>query len=257
MNEKVKKYFWLKLDRNFMKRHDIKIIRSLENGTDYVIFYLILLLESIDHEGHLRFSATIPYDEKMLSTITDTNIDVVRSAVKLFKDLGLLEIQDDKTIYMTETQKMLGAESNWAKAKRDYRKKLATTETLQIEESVEIKEIEKPKPVTKRFVVPNQQEVEAYCKERKNTINAESFISFYESKGWLIGANKMKDWKAAIRTWENKRKETQAGKKEVKKPEWYGQYTENFDKKYTKEELEKENEEVKKIAEELFKWKEK
>lgn len=253
MNKKVKKYYWLKLDRNFLKRHDMKIIKAMPNGKDYIIFYLHLLLESIDHIGELRFSDTIPYDENMLSIITDTNIDIVRASIKIFKQLDLMQIWDDRTIYMTETQKMLGYETDYAKKKREYRKKLATTETLQIEESVEIKEIEKPKPVTKRFVVPNQQEVEAYCKERKNTINAESFISFYESKGWLIGANKMKDWKAAIRTWENKRKETQAGKKEVKKPEWYGQYTENFDKKYTKEELEKENEEVKKIAEELFK----
>jgi predicted phage replisome organizer len=71
-----RKYYWLKLDRNFFKRHDIRVIESMDNGKDYVLFYLKLLVESIDHEGQLRFSQTIPYDEKMLATITNMNVDI-------------------------------------------------------------------------------------------------------------------------------------------------------------------------------------
>ena len=56
----------------------------------------------------------------------------------------------------------------------------------------------------KRFVPPTLEEVTAYCKERGNNINPARFISFYESKGWLVGKNKMKDWKACIRTWEQR-----------------------------------------------------
>jgi len=61
-------------------------------------------------------------------------------------------------------------------------------------------------PKTTRFVKPTIEEVSAYCAERKNGINAEAFINFYESKGWKIGKNSMKDWKAAVRTWESKNK---------------------------------------------------
>jgi len=57
----------------------------------------------------------------------------------------------------------------------------------------------------KRFTPPTVEEVKAYCQERNNGIDAEAFVSFYESKGWLIGKNKMKDWKAAVRTWERSR----------------------------------------------------
>jgi len=57
-----------------------------------------------------------------------------------------------------------------------------------------------------RFSPPKVEEVDAYCKERNNGIDAEAFIAFYESKGWMVGKNKMKDWKAAVRTWEQKRK---------------------------------------------------
>lgn len=58
------------------------------------------------------------------------------------------------------------------------------------------------KSMSNIFIKPSLEEVNKYCKERNNGINAQSFIDFYESKGWMIGKNKMKDWKAAIRTWE-------------------------------------------------------
>ena len=70
-----KKYYWLKLQKDFFKRHDIQIIESMPNGKEYILFYLKLLAESVSHEGELRFSETIPYDEKMLSVVTNTNID--------------------------------------------------------------------------------------------------------------------------------------------------------------------------------------
>ena len=54
------------------------------------------------------------------------------------------------------------------------------------------------------FIKPTLSEVEGYCTKRNNNIDAEAFISFYESKGWLIGKNKMKDWKASVRTWEKR-----------------------------------------------------
>lgn len=61
----------------------------------------------------------------------------------------------------------------------------------------------------KRFIPPTIHEVDAYCRERGNNINAESFIDFYESKGWMVGKNKMKDWKACVRTWEQRNKKVQ------------------------------------------------
>ena len=59
----------------------------------------------------------------------------------------------------------------------------------------------------KHFYPPTLDEVKQYCEERKNNIDPMAFIDFYSSKGWMIGKNRMKDWKAAVRTWERKRKE--------------------------------------------------
>lgn len=57
------------------------------------------------------------------------------------------------------------------------------------------------------FIKPTIQEIKNYCIERNNKIDSERFFNYYESKGWMIGKNKMKDWKAAIRTWESRTKE--------------------------------------------------
>ena len=62
------------------------------------------------------------------------------------------------------------------------------------------------KPVrSKRFTPPEVKEVAAYCEERKNGIDAQHFVDYYEARGWMIGKNRMKDWKAAVRTWERNR----------------------------------------------------
>lgn len=54
----------------------------------------------------------------------------------------------------------------------------------------------------KRFIPPTVDEVASYCQERGNGIDPEAFVDFYASKGWMVGKNPMKDWKAAVRTWE-------------------------------------------------------
>ena len=59
----------------------------------------------------------------------------------------------------------------------------------------------------KRFTIPTPEEVQAYCDERKNEISGQQFCDFYSSKGWRVGSQPMKDWKAAVRTWEMRRKD--------------------------------------------------
>lgn len=62
------------------------------------------------------------------------------------------------------------------------------------------------------FSPPSLTEVKSYCSERENNVDPQGFIDFYEAKGWMIGKNKMKDWKAAVRTWERKEREDSGGR---------------------------------------------
>ena len=59
----------------------------------------------------------------------------------------------------------------------------------------------------KKFTIPTAEEVQAYCNERNNGISGQQFCDFYSSKGWRVGSQPMKDWKAAVRTWEIRRKD--------------------------------------------------
>lgn len=166
-----KKFYWLKLKRDFFKRHDIRIIEEMPNGKDYVLFYLKLLLESIDHEGSLRFSDTIPYNEQMLSVITNTNVDIVRSAMNLFVELQLIEIFDDHTIFMGEVEKMIGSESESAVRMRRLRQKQQASlcdgdvqkSDIEIEKEEEIKkdidiELENERKSESSFAQPSDSE---------------------------------------------------------------------------------------------------
>ena len=66
-----------------------------------------------------------------------------------------------------------------------------------------------------RFYPPSLSEVQAYISERGSSVDAQQFVDFYASKGWMVGKNRMKDWKAAVRTWEKRRKE-EAGEQPTK-----------------------------------------
>ena len=116
-----KKRYWLKLEKDFLKSKYIKIIKDVDNGNDYILFYLALMLESVDSVGHLRFTELVPYNEKMLSSLTDTNIDIVRSAMKLFIDLGLIKLLEDGTFFIPDVPRLTGKESESAERVRQFR----------------------------------------------------------------------------------------------------------------------------------------
>lgn len=73
-------------------------------------------------------------------------------------------------------------------------------------ESIEYIAPEKTAHHSQSFKPPTIGEVRNYCKERKNRIDPDRFVDFYAAKGWMIGKNKIKDWKACIRTWEKREK---------------------------------------------------
>lgn len=204
----TKKYYWLKLKRDFFKRHDIRIIEEMPNGKDYILFYLKLLLESIDHEGALRFSDTIPYNEQMLSVVTNTNIDTVRSAMKLFVELNMMSVFDDQTIYMNEVDKLIGSETEWAKKKRLQRTKEDNVPQLSPKCPTELEsesKKEKDKEIdlfttTTTEAAPTLTEVYVYfrsCMDEDYITEAEKFHAYNANRGWDC----LPDWKATADLW--------------------------------------------------------
>ena len=113
------RYYWLKLHRNFFKRHDIRILENIPNGKELVLLYLKLMTESVDHEGALRFSDTLPYSEEMLASVTDTAEEIVHTGMQIFQELRILEVQEDGTIFLPAAAKLLDSETYAAKRKRE------------------------------------------------------------------------------------------------------------------------------------------
>ncbi|MCQ2770307.1 MAG: phage replisome organizer N-terminal domain-containing protein [Clostridia bacterium] len=221
------KFYWLKLKDDFFKRPDIKIIKSMKNGKDFVLFYIQLLLESISHEGYLRFSDSIPYSEDMLSALTDTDIDTVHLAMKTFIELDLIEILDDLTIFLKETQKIIGSSTISAEKKQEQIRKRVErkqqkrddggtkVEIFPPEIDIRDKEIKSldnrvknEENIHECITPPTVEEVKAYCIERNNNIDAQHFVDYNEARGWELKKGvKMKDWKATIRLWEQNEKD--------------------------------------------------
>lgn len=77
-------------------------------------------------------------------------------------------------------------------------------ENENVNENVNVNEKKSGDKPQRSFKAPTLEEVRSYCAERRNGVDAQHFMDFYESKGWFIGKNKMKDWKAAVRTWEQR-----------------------------------------------------
>ena len=225
-----KKYFYLKLKDSFFSSEEMLVLESVPDGMIYQNIYLRMCLLSLKNEGALTFKNMLPYDLKMLATVLRVDIAQMKMALELFEQLGLVTKTDNEVLFMSDIQALIGQSSTEAERIARYRKRIADsnnvtemlpdnectksvqmlqtcTPKIELEKEKELKkDIELEGETTTRFHKPSISEIQQYCEERKNTVNAEKFFNHYESNGWYVGKNKMKDWKACIRTWEQNEK---------------------------------------------------
>ncbi|MBQ0112391.1 MAG: phage replisome organizer N-terminal domain-containing protein [Bacteroidales bacterium] len=224
-----KKYYWIKLKTDFFSADSpMDFLLSQENGSQYVCLYIKLCLMTANNNGRLCNQIgeiLIPYDvEKITHEMKYFSVDTVVVALELFKKLGLIYQEEDGMLCIADYDDMVGSEGASAARMRKHRASVTLPSHCDIEnrdKRIEIRDIEIDKDKEKdnrakstRFVPPTLDEVKEYCLERGNQVNAERFIDFYSSKGWMVGKNKMKDWKAAVRTWEQDKKEPKDSKSE-------------------------------------------
>ena len=220
-----KKYYYLRLKDNFFDSDELKILESMKDGYLYSNILLKLYLRSLKNDGKLVVNERIPYSADMLASVTGHQVGTIKQALSIFKDLGLIDVLDNGAIYMLDIQNFIGKGSSEADRKREYRQRIETDRTnvqtnlrqisdkstpeieIELEKDIEIeKEIDSSAKSTttkrKRFEKPTLSQITQYCLERNNNVNAEQFYDYYESNGWKVGKNAMKDWKACVRTWE-------------------------------------------------------
>ena len=223
-----KKYYYLRLKDNFFDSDELKILESMKDGYLYSNILLKLYLRSLKNDGKLVVNDRIPYNAEMLASVTGHQVGTIKQALSMFKELGLIEILENGAIYMLDIQNFIGKGSTEADRQRLYdrriseeRKQKKLTQSRNLEEilekstpEIEIeleKEIKIEKEINssastttkrKRFEKPTLSEIKEYCIERNNNVDAQHFHDYYESNGWKVGKNSMKNWQAAVRTWE-------------------------------------------------------
>ena len=224
-----KKFYWLKLKRDFFKRHDIFLIEGLERGTDISLFYIKLMLESVDHEGRLRFDDEMPYTPEMLSSLTRMSLDTVNRSMEVLKSFNLLKIEEDGTIVLPKVTAMIdsASDTDGAKRARRYRERKKTecdelsqqalqnvTPTVTNRHEIQSKSKSKCKSKSKSYISihPTLDDVTAYCVERNSPVDPIKFFEYYDAGNWKDSkGNPVKNWKQKLITWERKESPKSSG----------------------------------------------
>lgn len=215
---------WIKIVTDIFDDEKMILIESLPDADSIMVcwFKLLCLAGKQNNSGVLMLNDRIAYTEEMLATVFRRPLQTVRLALQTFEQFGMVEI-----VHGTITIPNWGKHQNLDRLEklrdyqreyhREYRKKQA-----QIPESVGCQhdsklyandpdkdiDIDKDKELDKerkrRFSPPTIEEVAVYCKERNNGVDPQAFVDFYTAKGWKVGKDPMKDWQAAVRTWERR-----------------------------------------------------
>ena len=242
-----RKFYWIKLKKDFMSSDAVDFLMSQKNGAEYVVLYQMLCLMTVKTNGKLERQLNeviIPYDvEKIQRDTKYFNIDTVRTALNLYTNLGLIYKDDNGCLSIADYENLVGSESGSAERVRRFRNlkalhcnsevtekkqlcnELSNTE-IEIDKEIdkdrlfidknskdirsssnEEKELNEPCDAvahkkTKKFVKPTAEEIEKFAHEYNLTkLDPQYFYDYYESNGWMVGKNHMKDWKATAKNW--------------------------------------------------------
>lgn len=241
---------WIKIVTDIFDDEKILLIETLPDADSIIViwFKMLCLAGKQNNDGILIMSNRLPYTEKMLANIFRRNENTVKLALATFEEFGMIEIVNDTITIpnwskhqsldklekikeqnkkriaeyrerkrLLETDENSNAESNVTVTLRNATDKIRIDKN-RLDKSIEDNGIS-AKP--KRFTKPSLDEIKSYCIERNNNVNAEKFFDYYESNGWKVGKSAMKDWKAAIRSWERNGYDNTMKKPKAKKEHSY------------------------------------
>ena len=188
-----RKYYYLKLKEDFFESDEAVVLESMPDGYIYSNILLKLYLRSLKNDGFLMFNNLIPYNSQMLATITRHQVGTIEKAVKIFKDLQLIEILDNGAIYMTNIKNFVGKSSTDADRKRvEYNKmkRFGEISTIGVEKTPPEIEIEKEKDIKKDI------DIELEVDNKKSATDTNIYDYYQQRVGPLDGYQyeKLKDY---------------------------------------------------------------
>lgn len=220
-----KKYYYLKLKDNFYESDAMIILESMPDGYLYSNILMKLYLRSLKDGGKLLFNNMIPYTPPVLAKVVRHQVGTVEKALDIFQELGLIEVLDNGTIFMTDIQNFIGESSTEADRKRQYRNRINEEKTallgsggqmsgqmsdkstpeieidIDIDKDIDIKK-ENYKRKSTRFVPPTLEEIQNYINEKNLNVDAKKFYDYFTVGEWVDSkGNKVKNWKQKLLTW--------------------------------------------------------
>lgn len=123
VNAKDRKYYWLKLQKDFFESGTIQIIEALPNGVMYSYFYIKALCKSIEWNGALMLNENFPHNEETLAAVMRMDVDTVHAAIEALSKLKMIDKNSDGVYYLPELETMVGSETYWAQKKREQRER--------------------------------------------------------------------------------------------------------------------------------------
>lgn len=254
-----KKYYWIKLRDSFMTSDKVDYLMSQKDGANYIVLYQMLCLKTLNTEGEFARQigeVLIPYDvEHIQRDCKYFSKDTIVVALNLFKALGMVYEQENGVLKIADFKGLVGCETDYAQQKRNQRGQLVDNAVDNVHTEIRDKRLEiRDKSIESRvqssdisgsyregkpsrFLKPSIEEVSSYISEMGYTFSAEAFCSFYESKGWKVGKNTMKDWKACCRSWQARQKDKPAPKAQIANREYdFDELERRLNESYPKEE---------------------
>lgn len=232
---------WIKIVTGIFDDEKILLIESMPDADAIIViwFKLLCLAGRTNSNGVLMMNDKIPYTDAMLAAIFRRKESTVKLALQTFEQFGMIEIvgnvitipnweKHQNVDRLTEireynrvAQQKRRAKQKQIAAVNDMSMTCQSCQDTDIEEDIDIESDSiKESKEKKRFTPPTLDEVQAYCSERHNNVDPQRFIDYYESNGWRVGRNAMKDWKAAVRSWERNGYSSKSSKSDEPAPSY-------------------------------------
>ncbi len=226
-----KKYYWLKLPKDFFEDKAIKKLRSIAGGDTYTIIYLKMLLKTLEDDGKFVYEGIEDNIIDEIALDIDEKEEDVSVAINYLIKKGLMICAENEA-ELTRMHEMIGSETDKAKLMRKMRslkngsnnvteignnvtyllpnvtncyteKDIEIDKEKDIDTDIDKKEKDKKKKrKTDVFQKPSEEEILEYCNSiGHGEFDVQRFVDYYDANGWKVGKNPMKDWKATVRNW--------------------------------------------------------
>ena len=217
---------WLNVIRDLPSEVQLKVYQAI---SEYAIYDNLIELKPLAKVAFGFIKQTIDRDTKKYISISEKRSEAGKRGGRPLKNNELKESDEkQKKQLLSEKSKKSNCplndndnvnDNDISFFKKETKSDVAFSDLENENSESPIEALQTPKEPSgggrKRFVIPTPEEVQDYCNERGNGISGQQFCDFYSSKGWKVGSQPMKDWKASVRTWEGKRRETTAPTSQV------------------------------------------